>query len=85
MDKLPKRINIAQTLGYLSHAFAEACKNAAPAIGTKNTRGSKLYKYQVDFCYFVNEIERGPDYIVPKMISNVNNLIDELNRLATRG
>ena len=76
-----KRINTPQVLGYLNHAFAEALKEAAPVLGVRNTRGTDLYNYQVEFCYLVDDIKRGPNYIVPKAITQANELIAEIRKL----
>jgi hypothetical protein len=31
-----------------------------------------LYDFQVAHCYFVDEIQRGPTYMLPKVISDAN-------------
>src|SRR5271157_5498709 len=75
-----KKINVEQVVAYLSHAFIRAQQKATQAIGNRNTRGSKLYNYQVDFCYMIDEIQRGPVYILPKIIQDANQLILDLER-----
>ena len=47
-------------------------------VGRDNAKGTKLYKFQVDFCYLIDEITRGPMYIVPKRIQATNALIGRL-------
>lgn len=74
-----KKINVDQVVSYLNHAFGKAQQNAIRATGPKNQRGTKLHQYQVDFCYLINDIQRGPRYIVPKTITRANELIEKLD------
>lgn len=80
MNDKQKKINIDQVVNFLSTAFAKATQSAAPAIGTKNTKGTKLYDYQCEFAHLVDEIQRGPVYIVPKRIAEANELIEALSK-----
>lgn len=88
-----KKINIEQVVNYLNHAFAKASAKAAPNIGYKAlrtvTRGTvettPLYDYQVEFSYLINEIQRGPIYIVPKLIQDANDLILKLEQEEKKG
>jgi len=75
-----KKINVEQVVSYLSHTFARAVQKMVPIIGNRNTKGSKLYEYQVEFCYLMDEIQRGPTYILPKIIQDANQLIASLER-----
>lgn len=78
-------INIDQVLSYLGKAFHSATQRAmrARALPRDNTRGHLLYDMQVEFCYLTNEIQRGSSYIVPKRITQANELIDKIVRLAS--
>ena len=73
-------INIQQTINYLNYTFSKAVQK----LGNKNVKGTKLYKYQTEFCYIINDIQRGPTYMVPKKISEANDLIDEINSIKDR-
>jgi|SRR5271157_682420 len=75
-----RKINTEQVISYLSHAFSSAMKKAQPLVGNRNHKGTTLYEYQVDFCYLVDEIQRGPEYILPKIIQDANQLIVELEK-----
>jgi hypothetical protein len=75
-----KKINTEQVVSYLSHAFSRAAQKAVSVIGNRNSKGTKLYRYQVEFCYLVDEIQRGPEYILPKVIQDANQLILRLER-----
>lgn len=78
-----KKINVDQVVSYLNHAFGKAQQKAISSLGSpKNQKGTILYEYQVDFCHLINDIERGPRYIVPKLITEANELIE---RLANEG
>ena len=75
-----KKINTEQVVAYLSHAFSRAAQKVAQQVGNRNHKGTKLYQYQVDFCYLVDEIQRGPAYILPKVIQDANQLIVALEK-----
>ena len=73
-------INKDRVLEYLSKAFHSATQRAVRAriLNRDNGKGSDLYIMQVDFCYMQDDIMRGPSYIVPKRISEANELIDSI-------
>jgi len=83
-----KIINVEQVVNYLSHSFAKAASKAASKIGNRalrtvvngNVHTTILYNYQVDFMYLINEIQRGPSYIVPKLIQDANAMIAVLEK-----
>jgi hypothetical protein len=60
----------------LSERFGKATKGVR-----NNARGTRLYKWQVDFAYFVHEIVSGPTYIAPKIIDNANRFIDGIIKI----
>jgi hypothetical protein len=65
-----KSINVPQVVSYLHHTFA---KTAEEVFGRSVApRGTPLYDFQVAHCYFVDEIQRGPTYMLPKVISDAN-------------
>lgn len=88
-----EEIDTNQVVTYLNHAFDRAMQRVAPVLGTKAhapqeptgtiPNGNTLYNYQVEFCYMIDEIQRGPRYIIPKIISNANELISELENETT--
>ena len=73
-------INKDRVLEYLSKAFHRAIQRAVRAkiLNRDNSVGTDLHTLQVDFCYMQDDIMRGPGYIVPKRISEANDLIDGL-------
>ena len=77
-------INIEQVLSYLSKAFHSATQRAmrAKVLTRDNTRGTELHAIQVEFCYLQSEIEREAAYIVPKRITQANELIARIVRAA---
>lgn len=77
-NRQQKKINVDQVVNYLNHAFSKAVQKSG--LDSKNTKGTKLYDYQVDFCHLINDIERGPQYIVPKKITDANELIARLEK-----
>lgn len=90
-ERYEKKINVDQVVSYLSHAFSKAQSRAVSKIGNKALRTvvdgavetTALYDYQVEFCHLVNEIQRGPVYIVPKVIQDANDLIARLEQEGT--
>lgn len=75
-----KKINVEQVITYLNHAFVRAAQKAVQQIGNRNHKGTTLYMYQTEFCYLIDEIQRGPGYILPKVIQDANQLILALER-----
>ncbi len=73
-----KKINVEKVVKYLNHTFSKAQQQAINT-GSKNGKGTKLYDFQVEFCYLIDHIERGPAYLVSKKISEANDLIEKLN------
>ena len=68
-----KSINVNQVVSYLNHTFAKAAEENFGR--TAAVKGTKLYNFQVKHCYLVDEIQRGPTYMLPKVISTANDNI----------
>ncbi len=85
---MEKEINLGDVTKYLSRAFSKASAKAGESIGfralrVKDNRSGKwetttMYDYQVEFCYLMDNIQRGPRYISTKSIQWANELIAEL-------
>lgn len=75
-----RKINTEQVVSYLSHAFVRAAQSAIKQIGNRNHKGTTLHMYQTEFCYLTDEIQRGPEYILPKVIQDANSLIAALEK-----
>lgn len=81
-----EKIDTDQVVTYLNAAFNrvqrqfdEKPTRQSSESGTGRVpSGNTLYRYQVEFCYLVDEIQRGPQYIVPKVISEANELISNM-------
>ena len=80
--KDPKTIDVVQVVKYLNHTFARAIEEAfGRAKAVRTTRlgeplvGTPLYYVQVDYCYLIDDIQRGPTYMLPKAISAANEFI----------
>lgn len=71
-----KSININQVVSYLNHTFAKTAEETFGRIFA--VKGTPLYGYQVEHCYLVDEIQRGPTYMLPKVISDANDNIAEM-------
>lgn len=77
-----KEIDTTEVVKYLSRSFNRATSNASNHLGNKAVRvvdgkvnPTELYQLQVDFCYLLDNIMRGPTYIAPKFIQEANELI----------
>lgn len=66
----------------LSERFLDATTDRVgpKRIRRNNSKGTPLYKSQVEFAYMVNEITSGPTYIAPKIIDNASRFIDSINK-----
>jgi len=70
-----KEINVDQVISYLTNAFSKASRH----LGFKNQKGTALYDFQVDFMYLLDDIKRGPAYIVTMSIAQANELIEQVS------
>jgi hypothetical protein len=75
-----KSINVPQVVSYLNHTFAKAAEEVF-GFRPANARGTPLYGFQVEHCYLIDEIQRGPTYMLPKIISDANNNIAAMREL----
>lgn len=71
-----KEIDTKQVIEYLCNAFGRASRH----LGYKNQKGSDLYNFQVELMYMIDDISRGPKYIVSKQIVAANELIDSVSK-----
>ena len=65
-----KSINVNQVVSYLNHQFAKTAEEVFGRVMA--VKGTPLYDFQVEHCYLIDEIQRGPTYILPKIISDAN-------------
>lgn len=65
------KLNIQDTCKELKRGFKHAIKK----IPGSNAKGTNLYKYQVEFCYLIDSIQRGPVCMIPDNIAKCNDLI----------
>lgn len=89
---MEREVNLNDVIKYLSRAFSKAAAKAASTIGNKafrvydkrigNFTTTKMYDYQVEYCYLMNNIKNGPRYISTKSIQHANELIVELEQEA---
>ncbi len=78
-----KYVDTTEVIKYLTRAFNRAVGNST--LGNKATRlvdgrynPTKLYQVQVDFCYLIDAIQRGPLYISPKITQDTNDMISDI-------
>lgn len=68
-----KSINVPQVVSYLNHTFGKTAEEVFGRVAAP--KGTPLYDFQVEHCYLIDEIQRGPTYMLPKIISDANNNI----------
>lgn len=86
----PDYEGVDQSVDYLNRAFARARRDYIDATGEKSVREgvysresrkwkpTRIYKFEVDFCYLINEIQQGHIYMSSKFIAEANELIRRL-------
>jgi hypothetical protein len=75
----PSDVMIEKSVRYLSAQFAKATAGMGKAVrATKNAPATDLYLLQVDFAHMIDEIQRGPKYFAPKVISECNEFLDAI-------
>jgi len=67
--------SLPTTLSFLNNSFAKAMRTFP---SKNNVVGEPLYDFQVRFSYLLDDIQRGPVYIVSKRIAEANSLIAEV-------
>jgi hypothetical protein len=75
-----RKIDVNHVCDHLSWLFKSATQGQGRAV-----RGNKLHQWQVDFAYYVDNIQRGPSYIVPKIIAECNEFLDKISQETGRG
>lgn len=70
----PTSFDVNNVVRFLTHRF----RTVTAGMSRDNSRGSQLYKLQVEFAYFVDEITRGPSYQVGKIIADANTFISSI-------
>lgn len=71
------KVDINRVGDFLSRRFREATDNLPRAANTP--MGLNIaYKLQQEFCYRLDEIQRGPVYLAPKLIQQLNVWIGKL-------
>ncbi|MCB1711397.1 MAG: hypothetical protein KDH96_02595 [Candidatus Riesia sp.] len=74
MNQISQTFDSTQISKRLSYEFREKTKK----LGNKNEKGTKLYELQVEFSHILNEIQRGPSFFIPKLLSDYQNLIKKI-------
>ena len=76
----PKILNSTQiktSLSYLSHTFKDACYQFK-AIGQPTQNAEQIKKFEEDFAYLIDDIDRGPIFQIGKVIAECNELINNI-------
>ena len=80
-------VNISKTLDYLNRSFQIATRGLplAQKIRWENPtareqEGERHYNWQADFAYLLREIGVSPAYFFPKLVTDANQLIEEISK-----
>lgn len=71
-------IDVTRVVKHLNLAFSKAIRGLGRPARDKDGKPNDLYKYQVEFSYMIDEIQRGPVYQMPKVISEANEMIAKI-------
>lgn len=71
-------IDVTRVVKHLNLAFSKAIRGLGRPIRDKDGKINDLYRYQVEFSYMIDEIQRGPVYQMPKVISDANEMIAKI-------
>jgi len=67
---------------YVSGIFSRAVTEVSKSLTSKiNTRGTFLYDIQEEYSYLFNKLSRCPEYIVPKFVSKIEQLIKTIKEI----
>lgn len=64
----------------LKESMNRANWQAMTTLGFDNSRGTRLYEYQVEYCYMIDSIERDSRFVAGKLIPKVRELISNLRK-----
>lgn len=70
----PLSYDSTQISNRLKYEFRERVKK----LGNRNEKGTLLYNLQVDFSYIINEIQKGPTFFIPKLLSDYQQLLKRI-------
>lgn len=59
-------------------SLREKFSRLIPKLGANNSRGTKRYGFEVEFCYAVRELENCPPYLTGKLFDRVANVCNAL-------
>lgn len=78
-NQSPSEQMIEKSVRYLQNQFSKVTAGMGKAVrATKTQPATELYQLQVDFAYLIDEIQRGPRYFAPKVISECNEFLDNI-------
>ncbi|MFY0655376.1 MAG: hypothetical protein JXR12_01230 [Neptunomonas phycophila] len=69
-NKRNTEIDVERVVRYLNYKFNDLTGQAAD-----NSRGTDLYKKQVEFNYLIHDIQKAPRYSVGKIITQANTFL----------
>lgn len=68
-----KAVDVNRVVAHLNRNFRAAISRL-----DSKADAAKIKRHQIDFSYMIDEIQRGPSYLAPKIIADANELIAAL-------
>lgn len=79
-DVNSKITDVASVKRRLKAIFSEITNGMGVAFRQGNEQQQKLYQWECEMAYFIDEIERGPDYFRPKVINDCNDFLAKIRK-----
>lgn len=73
-----RTFNANRSILHLKKMFTAATDHLEKPLRDRKGKTNDLYRYQVDFAYLIDEIQRGPLFAAKKAINDANGLIDDI-------
>ncbi len=64
----------------LKESMSRVMWRAMNVFGFDNSKGTKIYEYQVEFCYMIDSVQRDSNFIATKQLSKIRELISTIRR-----
>lgn len=72
----PKEKDVGQIIRYLTNTFAQVTKGQENAFRSDAKGPNRMYLWERDFAYLINELTLGPRCMLQTNIAECNNYID---------
>jgi len=67
-----------QNVQHLVQQLRAEFKEKTKKMGNKNEKGTELHRLQTEYSYIINDIQQGPTLFIPKLVTDFNKLIKQI-------